>query len=88
MTTKKRAKPTTQELCPICGGALKPGTITHTEQDEHGRFYIFQHVPALICQTCGEYLLDADTIDKLDALTESGTPTAKVEAPVFDLAIA
>lgn len=86
--TTKRTKSTTKELCPICGGEVRPGTVTHTEQDEHGRFYIFQHVPALICQKCGDYLLSADTIDKLDALTESGTPTTKVEAPVYDLAIA
>jgi YgiT-type zinc finger domain-containing protein len=86
--TTKRVRQTTQELCPICGGPLQPGLVTHTEQDEHGRFYIFQHVPALICQECGDYLLDADTIDTLDALTESGTPTTKVEAPVFDLAVA
>jgi len=77
----------TEECCPICGGALQSATVTHAEQDERGRFYIFQNVPALICQECGEYLLAAETVGKLDELSKSGLPTKKVETPVYDFAI-
>ena len=75
-----------KERCPVCGGPLKQTTVTHTEHDEHGKFFIYENVPALECQNCGEYVLSARTVRMMEEITETGSPTKKVETPVFDLA--
>jgi YgiT-type zinc finger domain-containing protein len=72
--------------CPICGGKLVPGTVTHEEHDNQGRFYIFQNVPALVCEECGEYLLTDEVVEKLDEIAQTATPVKKVETPVYDYA--
>ena len=70
--------------CPICGGTLIDDTVTHEEHDAKGKFYVFVHVPALVCDACGEYILSDEVVEKLEQITETGTPVRKVETPVFD----
>lgn len=41
-------------LCLVCGGPLVHNTVTHTESHEDDQFYIYQNVPALSCEECGE----------------------------------
>ncbi len=77
---------TSKEVCPICGGALSNQLVTHTEQDEQGRFYIYENVPAQVCEECGDYLLSDETVEKMDKLVEQAKPDRKIEAPVYDLA--
>lgn len=72
--------------CPICNRNLIPGTVTHEERDAVGLFYVFEHVPALVCDECGEYILTDEVVEKLENITETGTPVRKVETSVFDFA--
>lgn len=47
--------------CPLCKmGAMNPGftTVVLTRDDAT---VIFKQVPALICDDCGEYILDEET---------------------------
>ena len=81
-----KKKKTTEELCPLCGGKLHNDLVTHTEQDEQGHFFIYENVPAQVCEKCGEYLLSDETVEELDRLTEV-KPDRKIEAPVYDLAL-
>jgi YgiT-type zinc finger domain-containing protein len=83
---KKRAKKPTKEVCPVCGGELRDELVTHTEQAEHGLFYIYEHVPAQVCVKCGEHLFSDAILEKMDALAVKAKPHRKVEAPVYDLA--
>lgn len=72
--------------CPICNGTLISGTITHEERDDAGRFFVFEHVPALVCDGCGEYILSDEVVEKLEKITEIGTPVRKIDTPVYDFA--
>jgi len=80
----KRKAP--KEVCPICGGDLIKQLVTHTEQDERGNFYIYENVPAQVCEECGEYLLSDETVRKMDRLVQKAKPDRKIEAPVYDFA--
>lgn len=74
------------EKCPICGGNLTPGKVTHEEEHGPGLFYVIQNVPALVCEQCEEYLLSDEVVQKLEEITQSSKPVKKVETPVYDYA--
>lgn len=47
--------------CPLCKmGSMKPGTTT-VVLTRNDATVVFKHVPALVCDDCGEYLLDEVT---------------------------
>jgi len=83
MKTKAERK---VQLCAICGGALKKTTITH-EEKRAGKLCLFQHVPARVCQTCGEVWIDERTLQVIDRLIKKGEPARTVETPVYDLGL-
>ncbi|MFQ5853446.1 MAG: type II toxin-antitoxin system MqsA family antitoxin [Candidatus Binatia bacterium] len=72
------------EQCPICGGNLKEELITHEERDESGTLYIFENVPALVCEECGDYLLTDEVVKRLDQLIQKNEPVRTVETLVYD----
>jgi YgiT-type zinc finger domain-containing protein len=72
--------------CAICGGELKPTTITHEER-RGNQPYLFQNVPAQVCTACGEIWIDEAMLQEIDELIESGHPVRQVQTPVFDLAV-
>lgn len=72
--------------CPICGGTLVQSFVTHEEGNDKGQFFIYQNVPALVCEECGEYLLSDDVVEKLEAMSHTATPIKEVKTPVFDFA--
>ena len=75
------------QLCAICGGGLKKTTITH-EEKRAGKLCLFQHVPAHVCQTCGEVWIDERTLQEIDRLIEKGEPVRTVKTPVYDMSLA
>ncbi|MBI1744939.1 type II toxin-antitoxin system MqsA family antitoxin [Candidatus Acetothermia bacterium] len=74
------------EYCPLCGGLIEDRTIVHEERDAQGHLYIFENVPARVCDQCGEVWLPAATIDLLDEVIAKAKPKKTVETPVYDLA--
>jgi len=69
--------------CAVCGGALEPRQITHT-QAWGERLYRFEQVPALVCIQCGEVWLAAEVSQWIDQAVEgNATPTRREEVPVF-----
>jgi YgiT-type zinc finger domain-containing protein len=45
--------------CAICKtGSLRPG-VTNVTHERDGHVVVIKNVPAEICDTCGEYYLDA-----------------------------
>ena len=69
--------------CAVCGGALCATTITHEERrGEH--FYLFQNVPAQVCDVCGELWIDEEVLQQIDRLITEGVPVRTVETPVYD----
>jgi len=41
--------------CAVCGGKLAATTIAHEER-RGDKFYLFQNVPAQVCERCGEVM--------------------------------
>ncbi|HEV7216932.1 MAG TPA: YgiT-type zinc finger protein [Chloroflexota bacterium] len=50
-----------------------------------GELTLFQHVPADVCQQCGERYYDAETVEQMDELRQRVRPEQTVAVPVFDL---
>lgn len=82
---KKKARPP-KGLCAVCGGTLRPTTITHEER-RRSRLYQFRHVPAQVCTVCGEVWIDEATLREVDRLLRKGEPVRKLETPVYDFAV-
>ena len=72
-------------VCAVCGGKLKGTTITHEER-RGDKFYLFEHVPAQVCERCGETWIEEKVLQEIDRLIERGRPTRTEETPVFDFA--
>jgi YgiT-type zinc finger domain-containing protein len=85
LTMKKTTNPT-KELCAVCGGELRPTTITHEER-RGGHLYLFENVPAKVCTKCGEIWIEEKTLQAIDRLIERGQPTRHVPTPLYDFAL-
>ena len=73
-------------ICAECGGTLRAKTITHT-QPWGEEIHRFEHVPAQVCEQCGQAWLSAQVSQQIDRLIKTGKPTGKVETSVYDLAV-
>ena len=76
-----------KERCAVCGGTLRDTTITHEER-RGLEVYLFQNVPAQVCEACGEIWIEEKTLQEIDRLIKQGQPARKVETPVFDFPLA
>lgn len=73
--------------CVFCGGQLKRASVTFT-YEEHDRYMFVEHVPAEVCEQCGEKLYRPDVTDTLLALAKQKkvVPLKVVSVPVYDYA--
>jgi YgiT-type zinc finger domain-containing protein len=71
--------------CAMCGNKLRATTITH-EEKRGNKLYIFQNVPAQVCEECAEIWIEEKTLQAIDRLIKEGEPTRTVETPVYDFA--
>ena len=56
--------------CVVCKhGELVPGTATQTI-DSNGTVFVLRHVPALVCDVCGEEYLEEEVSRTLLGLAE------------------
>lgn len=53
------------DVCPMCGGHKAAGYTTFSADLGEG-LVVVRHVPAMICQQCGEEWLDNDTAQQLE----------------------
>ncbi|QFY90151.1 type II toxin-antitoxin system MqsA family antitoxin [Magnetovirga frankeli] len=53
--------------CPLCGGECAPGETTFTTDLGFG-VVVIRHVPALVCQCCGEDWLEDATAEQLETM--------------------
>ncbi len=72
--------------CAFCQGDLTRKTITYpTEQD--GRVIVIDNVPALVCQQCGETVLQPDVVEKLQQIAWGKVPGGRtIEVDTYDFA--
>ena len=52
--------------CMYCKGKMKRGTAPF-HVDRNGYHLVFDHVPAFICQQCGEVYVDEPQVDSIQA---------------------
>lgn len=70
--------------CPLCKGDMKPDMTIHTVQLKNGAVVI-QNVPCLKCEQCGEVVLSADTVEKIERILHM-VEKAAAEISVMDFA--
>lgn len=58
---------TFSETCPICGGHKEPGHTTFSTDLGDG-LVVVRHVPALVCNQCGEEWIDNKTAQLLEGI--------------------
>jgi YgiT-type zinc finger domain-containing protein len=57
------------KTCALCGGGLTNSTTTFTVDYGHGLF-VARHVPAQVCNQCGESWIDDETSAHLEELLQ------------------
>ena len=82
MSVKTRRK---NSLCALCGGRLRRTVITFDAR-HGGKLYIFQDVPAEVCQSCGEAWLAGAVSQLMDeAIQTHWKPKKYQKVRVFSL---
>ena len=56
--------------CFFCKGEMKPGTTIHTVQLKNC-VVVIKNVPCMKCEQCGEVILSADTIEKIERILQT-----------------
>lgn len=56
--------------CFFCKGDMRPGTTTHTVQ-LNNCIVVIKNVPCFQCEQCGETVLSADTIERIEQILHS-----------------
>jgi YgiT-type zinc finger domain-containing protein len=66
-----------------CPGQYEARRITHTVRPQ-GRLMVIDHVPADVCDVCGDTLLSPETLRQLETLLKHGQPAHSV--PLYEYA--
>lgn len=56
--------------CLLCKGEMQPGTTIHTVQMENC-VVVIKNVPCLKCEQCGEVVLSADTVARIERILQT-----------------
>ena len=57
------------ERCPLCSGTMEPGDTVFAVELGSG-VAVVRHVPAKVCETCGESWIEDETAAKLEEMVE------------------
>ena len=69
--------------CLFCKGPVHRQRIRHVHSWK-GNVYIFNDVPAEVCQQCGEVYFEPQVLEQMDRLTEGKiAPETILRVPVF-----
>ena len=80
-----KSKPMTE--CPVCHGRMTKRAIRYS-QEWKGEFVVFENVPADVCETCGEQLLEEGVVGKInETLWSMKPPHRHLQVPLYDLAV-
>ena len=66
-----------------CPGEYELRAITHTVR-KNGRVVVIDHVPAEVCDVCGDVLLRPETLRQLASLLKRAQPASS--APLYEYA--
>ncbi len=72
--------------CVFCDGETKKQAVTFS-YEEGDRYFLVEHVPAEVCERCGEKTYSPDVADEMLKFAKNKfKPVKKLEVPVFDFA--
>ena len=72
--------------CDVCGSLMNEQMVTYTIQLEE-KLVVVEHVPAKVCDQCGERLYSPDTVERLQkTVWEQRSPSRVLQTSVFDFA--
>ena len=67
-----------------CPGTYEGRTVVHTVK-RRGEVIVIDHVPAEVCNVCGDVLLTPETVRRIEALL-SATPPPLRTVPLYEFA--
>ena len=56
--------------CPLCKGRMEPGTTILPFEMNNGNVIVVLHVPAQVCEQCGEEYVDMDVSRSVESLLD------------------
>ena len=72
------------EQCPLCKGSFGDSTTTISVDFGDG-IIVVRHVPAMVCEQCGEAWLDDIQSEKIEGMVQEAK-VQKLEVKVIDMA--
>ena len=68
-----------------CPGEYEGRKILHTVRHQ-GQVMVIDHVPAEVCEVCGDVLLEPETVRRLEELVKNPTQASKT-VPLYEYAL-
>lgn len=71
--------------CHVCGGAAARSEFVSEVFDIEGRRALVEHIPAQVCERCGEPTFSRETAERIRQLVHGAQPDKTVPLEVFAL---
>ena len=72
--------------CHVCGGTAARNEFVSEVFNIDGRRVLVEHIPAHVCERCGEPTFSRETTEKVRRLVHEARPPKTVSLDVFALA--
>jgi HTH-type transcriptional regulator/antitoxin MqsA len=72
--------------CHVCGGTVARNEFVSEVFNIDGRRVLVEHIPAQVCERCGEPTFSRETTERVRRLVHEARPTKTVSLDVFALA--
>lgn len=73
--------------CEVCGTGEREDKLIRYSLSLGDRFVVVEHVPAMVCNRCGETTLTPEVVERLQkTVSTTRTPDRTIETPVYDFA--
>jgi len=73
--------------CDVCGIGERRERLIRYSLSIGDRLVVVEHVPACVCDRCGETTLQPDVVERLERMiSQSGAPARVLETPVYEFA--
>lgn len=73
--------------CEVCGTGERREKLIRYSLDMEDRLVVVEHVPASVCDHCGETTLSPEVVERLQhTIWQSRLPVRVLETPVYEFA--
>ena len=73
--------------CEVCGTGERVEKLIRYSLSIGDRFVVVEHVPAMVCNRCGETTLTPEVVERLQkTISTARTPDRTIETPVYEFA--